>query len=70
VGLGQVQKEIDWMALHGINMPLALTGQEYTCMKFTKAWDFLMLIERVFCGPAYFSWFWMGNLDGGEVRCR
>jgi alpha-N-acetylglucosaminidase len=24
------EKEIDWMALHGINMPLAITGQEYT----------------------------------------
>ena len=24
------QKEIDWMALHGINMPLAITGEEYT----------------------------------------
>src|ERR1035437_1721788 len=23
------EKEIDWMALHGINMPLALTGEEY-----------------------------------------
>jgi len=23
-------KEIDWMALHGINMPLAITGEEYT----------------------------------------
>ena len=22
------QREIDWMALHGINMPLAMTGQE------------------------------------------
>jgi hypothetical protein len=24
------EKEIDWMALHGINMPLSITGQEYT----------------------------------------
>jgi alpha-N-acetylglucosaminidase len=24
------QKEIDWMAMHGINMPLAITGEEYT----------------------------------------
>src|SRR5258708_783516 len=24
------EKEIDWMALHGINMPLAITGEEYT----------------------------------------
>jgi alpha-N-acetylglucosaminidase len=21
-------------------------------------------LQRFFCGPAYFSWFWMGNLDG------
>jgi hypothetical protein len=22
------QREIDWMAMHGVNMPLAITGQE------------------------------------------
>jgi alpha-N-acetylglucosaminidase len=59
------QKEIDWMALNGINMPLALTGEEaiwrdvYRHMGFTDA-D----LAGFFSGPAYFSWLWMGNLDG------
>ncbi len=59
------QKEIDWMALHGINMPLALTGQEYTWYRVYKDMGFSDVdLKSFFCGPAYFSWFWMGNLDG------
>jgi len=59
------EKEIDWMALHGINMPLALTGQEYTWYKVYKNMGFSDKdLSSFFCGPAYFSWFWMGNLDG------
>ncbi|MBV8389145.1 MAG: alpha-N-acetylglucosaminidase [Mucilaginibacter sp.] len=59
------QKEIDWMAMHGINMPLALTGQEYTWYKVYKNMDFSDEdLKSFFCGPAYFAWFWMGNLDG------
>ncbi|GGI50163.1 alpha-N-acetylglucosaminidase [Mucilaginibacter galii] len=59
------EKEIDWMALHGINMPLALTGQEYTWYEVYKSMGFTDKdLQGFFCGPAYFSWFWMGNLDG------
>ncbi|MHB1921025.1 MAG: alpha-N-acetylglucosaminidase [Chitinophagaceae bacterium] len=59
------QKEIDWMALHGINMPLALTGEEYTWWLVYKKMGFVdQQLKDFFCGPAYFSWFWMGNLDG------
>jgi len=59
------QREIDWMAMHGINMPLALTGQEYTWYKVYKDMGFSDEdLKTFFCGPAYFSWFWMGNLDG------
>lgn len=64
------QKEIDWMTLNGINMPLALTGEEaiwnrvYRQMGFSKA-----QLDSFFCGPSYFAWFWMGNLDawGGPL---
>ncbi len=64
------QKEIDWMALNGINMPLAITGEEaiwqdvYRKMGFTDK-----QLDDFFCGPAYFSWFWMGNIDawGGPL---
>jgi len=59
------QKEIDWMALHGINMPLAITGEEYTWYEVYKEMGFADEdLKDFFCGPAYFSWFWMGNLDG------
>jgi alpha-N-acetylglucosaminidase len=64
------EKEIDWMALNGINMPLAITGEEaiwrdvYHSMGLTDK-D----LDGFFSGPAYFSWLWMGNLDawGGPL---
>ena len=59
------EKEIDWMALHGINMPLAITGEEYTWYTVYKAMGFSEEeLAGFFSGPAYFGWFWMGNLDG------
>lgn len=59
------QKEIDWMALHGINMPLAITGEEYTWYTVYKEMGLSDDdLKDFFCGPSYFSWFWMGNLDG------
>ncbi|MCF0065749.1 alpha-N-acetylglucosaminidase [Dyadobacter sp. LJ419] len=59
------QKEIDWMALHGINMPLAITGEEYTWLEVYKDMGFKEDdLKDFFSGPAYFGWFWMGNLDG------
>jgi alpha-N-acetylglucosaminidase len=59
------EKEIDWMALHGINMPLAITGEEYTWYIVYKEMGFAdEELKDFFCGPSYFSWFWMGNLDG------
>jgi alpha-N-acetylglucosaminidase len=64
------EKEIDWMALHGINMPLAITGEEYIWYEIYKELGFTdSELEKFFCGPSYFSWFWMGNLDawGGPL---
>ncbi|MBS1933847.1 MAG: alpha-N-acetylglucosaminidase [Bacteroidetes bacterium] len=59
------EKEIDWMALHGINMPLAITGEEYTWHEVYNQMGFTDdELNGFFSGPAYFSWFWMGNLDG------
>jgi alpha-N-acetylglucosaminidase len=59
------EKEIDWMALHGINMPLAITGEEYTWWLVYKDMGFKdEELRSFFSGPAYFAWFWMGNLDG------
>nr|WP_319397471.1 alpha-N-acetylglucosaminidase [uncultured Carboxylicivirga sp.] len=59
------EKEIDWMALHGINMPLAITGEEYIWDQVYRSYGFTDEdLDPFFSGPAYFSWFWMGNLDG------
>jgi alpha-N-acetylglucosaminidase len=64
------EKEIDWMALHGINMPLSITGQEYVWYQVYKDMGFSDDdLDKFFCGPAYFAWFWMGNIDqwGGPL---
>jgi hypothetical protein len=46
------QKEIDWMALHGINMPLAVTGEEYTWYSVYKDLGFSDDdLKDFFCGP-------------------
>ena len=59
------EKEIDWMALHGINMPLAITGEEYIWDQVYRSYGFSDEdLDPFFSGPSYFSWFWMGNLDG------
>lgn len=64
------EREIDWMALNGINMPLALTGEEAIWQRVYRKMGFSNAdLAKFFCGPAYFSWFWMGNLDawGGPL---
>ncbi|HEV9036568.1 MAG TPA: alpha-N-acetylglucosaminidase [Puia sp.] len=64
------EKEIDWMALHGIDMPLAITGEEYTWKEVYRELGFSdRELDSFFCGPAWFAWFWMGNLDrwGGPL---
>ena len=64
------QQEIDWMALNGINMPLALTGEEAIWQEVYRSMGFSdKELETFFTGPSYFSWFWMGNIDkwGGPL---
>ncbi len=59
------QQEIDFMAMNGINMPLALTGQNTVWQKVYRRLGFTdKELEGFFSGPAFFNWFWMGNLDG------
>ena len=58
-------KEIDWMALHGINMPLAAVGTE--CV-----WRNMLLklgyseeeVGKFIAGPAFLAWWEMNNLEG------
>lgn len=59
------QREIDFMAMNGINMPLAVTGQNSVWQRVYRKLGFSdEELETFFSGPAYFNWFWMGNLDG------
>lgn len=56
---------IDWMALKGINAPLAVTGQEAVWRLMLR--DFGFSREQVgdfLVGPAYLPWGWMANIDG------
>lgn len=58
------ERLIDWMALNGVNMPLAITGQEAV---WYKVWKKLGLtdeeIRNYFTGPAHLPWHRMSNLD-------
>ncbi|XP_028776294.1 alpha-N-acetylglucosaminidase-like [Neltuma alba] len=59
------EKEIDWMALQGVNLPLAFTGQEAIWQKTFK--DFNVSsgdLNNFFGGPAFLAWARMGNLHG------
>lgn len=58
------QQELDWMALHGINMALAMTGQEAI---WRRVWESAGMttqeLNRYSTGPAYLPWHWMGNIN-------
>jgi alpha-N-acetylglucosaminidase len=59
------ERMIDWMALKGINMPLAATGQEGTWRLVLRDMGFSeRQIGEFLVGPAYLPWGWMGNIDG------
>lgn len=64
------ERMIDWMAMNGINMPLAITGQEAV---WYKVWRSLGLndqeIRNYFTGPAHLPWHRMTNIDrwGGPL---
>ena len=59
------QKEIDWMALHGINAPLNLVGLEVVTRKFLKELGMSDSdIAAYIAGPGFIAWFAMNNLEG------
>jgi len=58
------EKEIDWMALHGINMPLAMNAQEAIWQRVWKSYGFTQQqIDGFFAGPAFLPWHRMGNIN-------
>ena len=66
------QQEIDWMALHGINMPLQLVGLEEVWRKFLtmeeggkRKYGYTDEAAKAFvAGPAFIAWWAMNNLEG------
>ena len=69
-GWEQWEHFIDWMALNGINLPLAITGQESV---WYEVWSEFGLtdeeIRSYFTGPAHLPWHRMQNIDrwGGPL---
>ena len=61
------EKEIDWMAMHGMNMPLiggaheAILFRVFRKLGFSKEQSY-----QYFSGPAHFPWNRMGNLIGWD----
>lgn len=59
------EEEIDWMALHGINMPLAMNGQEAIWERVWREYGLTdAQIRSYFAGPAFLPWHRMGNVNG------
>lgn len=61
------ERFIDWMAMNGVNLPLATTGQEAI---WYNVWSKMGMtdeeIRSYFTGPAHLPWHRMCNLDGWQ----
>ena len=59
------EKEIDWTALHGINLPLAVVGQECVWKNMLEKLGYTKEeINKFIAGPAFLAWWAMNNLEG------
>ncbi|KAK3832336.1 MAG: tim-barrel domain-containing protein [Linnemannia gamsii] len=59
------QRELDWMMLSGVNMALAMVGQEYVMRKFYETQGLSIDdIGDFLGGPAFMPWQRMGNTQG------
>jgi alpha-N-acetylglucosaminidase len=66
----QWEKFIDWMALNGINQPLAVTGQEAVWQAVGRRFGMTDAeMDAFLAGPPYLPFSWMGCLDshGGPL---
>ncbi len=64
-GWDQWQRELDWMAMQGINLVLAINGTEEVWQNVMKRLNFTdKEISDFICGPAYQAWWLMDNLEG------
>lgn len=59
------EKEIDWMALHGINLPLVTVGTNVVWRNILFKLGYNREeINRFIAGPAFQAWWLMNNLQG------
>ncbi len=63
------EKELDLMALGGVNLALSLTGQETVIRETLLAMGMTReAVERYLPGCVYYAWFFMGNMDSFGLR--
>lgn len=59
------EKEIDWMALHGIDLPLAMVGTDGVWYNVLKKLGYSKEeIDEFIAGPGFQAWWLMNNLEG------
>ncbi len=67
----QWQKEIDYLAMNGVNLVLDILGMEEVYRRFlTKLGYRHREIKNFLVGPAYYAWFYMSNICniGGPIH--
>ncbi len=70
-GEDEWRKELDWLALNGVNLVLDITAQEEVWRRFLKKIGYsLKEIKNFLTGPAYFAWLYMANTTtiGGPLH--
>ena len=61
------EQELDWMALHGVNNPVAMEGQEFVWQQLWREFGVKDTeLASYFSGPAFTPWQRMGNIEGHE----
>lgn len=61
------EQELDWMALHGVNNPVAMEGQEFVWQELWREFGVNdSELASYFSGPAFTPWQRMGNIEGHE----
>lgn len=59
------ERELDWMALNGVNLMLVANGAEAVWQNTLRRLGYSdEEISAFICGPAYTAWWLMGNLEG------
>ena len=59
------ERELDWMALHGVDLPLAAVGDECVWRNFLLRLGYSEEdVAAIIPGPAYLAWFEMNNIEG------